>query len=237
MEHNEGVLVFITCWFLMGCASTVELSSVVVDQESKRPIKGAVAKLVNQRDAVLDSALTDETGRFLFTLSKIDKKGRYRVVVVKTPLSEIDADDVQFNRKPPIKPEFVLPLWCAIEGEVKSEDGELVAEAIVVLIQDKQIVDQIETAPDGSFAIETLDPGEYSLRIKHFNHYPAQSNIFPIEQGQILRLNEDRALPVKRIKADEPMTFQQLLQQAEEEGDWSPLPRDIFPSERSLPRD
>lgn len=211
MERNGYVWVLTACWLLMGCASTVKLSSVVTARDSGEPIAGAIARLVDQSDAVLDSALTDETGRFLFALTNLNKEEEYRVVVTKPLLSDPYQESVRLDRKPPIKAQIILPLLAGIKGVIESESGELIMGGVVEVVLEEDVFDQTETGPDGSFAIGTLDPGEYKLRIKHFNHYPTQTDYFDLERGQILQLSEERALKIKRIQDDVSATFSERL--------------------------
>jgi hypothetical protein len=166
------------------------LSSMVVDQKGD-PIQGAIVRLVDASDVVLDSVQTDSAGSFRMHLRKVDKGNTCHLMVVKPLLSENLIEPVYLDRKPPIPPRIQLDLGAAIKGVIHNDADEPIHWAIVELLFDGEVWDEVETGPDGSFSIGLLEPrDDYQLRIKHYNYIPTETEPFELVRGIVGQVTE-----------------------------------------------
>lgn len=191
------------CWSLIGCASSLKLSSTVINKNNNKALSGAVVKLVDQNDIVLDSALTDVNGKFVLKLPQAKKSGEYRLIVVKPLLSDELQEVVSFARKPPVNQLIALPLKSGIKGQITDDrDGKVVSAMVTVAVPGSEkdtFLDETETDLEGKFSFGSLDPDEFVLRIRHKDHYPAETEPLALEPGAVYEI---KGLKIRYIEGD-----------------------------------
>ena len=189
-----GPLGVIVCLFWTGCArSTLQLSSTIVDEYTKRPVNGAAVKLIDESEGalvVVDSTSTQQDGRFFFK-SKLSPTKKYKVVANKALLADDVSEPVQFAKRPPISDQISLRLGAGLEGKVVSvksgrSDSVAVPGAKVVLWESDDPLDEQLTSREGHFSFATLDSSvSYRLTILKFNHLKAQADLPGLKHGMI----------------------------------------------------
>lgn len=225
MRLYASWLIAFSGWLVIGCASSLKLTSTVVDKATDKPVQiRAVAKLVDKNDTVLDSAGTLLDGTFLIKAPPLNKAEQYRVMVTIPYQSDGVQEVVHQDRKPPISPIIKLPILSGLVGVVTDQNNVPIVSAMVKLaLPDagpEDFVDETETGPGGDFSFSSLEPGDYILRILHYLHYPTKTKPFEIGPKKVLQLEP---LKLFRIEPDAPKSFSQMM----EDQDWEPI--DIVP--------
>lgn len=218
-------LIAFSGWLVVGCSSSLKLTSLVVDKDTDKPVQvRAMAKLVDKNGTVLDSALTAIDGKFLIKAPPLNKAEEYRVVVTIPYQSDGMQEVVHQDRKPPISPIIELPVLSGLVGVVTDEnDAPIISAMVKLALPDagpEDFVDETETGPDGEFSFSSLEPGDYTLRILHYLYYPAKSKPFGIAPKRVLQLSN---LKLTRIEPDAPKDFSQLMK----DQDWQSWEPDV----------
>ena len=227
MKSYVSWLIPLSGWLVVGCASSLKLSSAVVDKATGKPVQGytAMAKLVDKNDTVLDSAVTMSDGKFLIKAPQLNKSEAYRVVVTIPYLSDGVTEVVHQDRKPPIVPEIRLPVLSGLVGVVTDgNDAPIISAMVRLALPDagpEDVIDETESGPGGEFSFSSIEPGDYILRIVHYLHYPLKTKPFGVAPKRLLELSN---LKLPRIEPDAPKSFNQMM----EDQDWETI--DIGPS-------
>jgi parallel beta-helix repeat protein len=156
----------------------------VVD-ENGDPINGAVVRLYDSGDALINNTITSGTGDF--NLGDVSAGTGYYVQVSLNNYKDATKSNLDVTSGS-IKDAGTIALItdAEIDGKVVDENGEPVNDATVELLDSNgNVVDTKTTGSNGRYSFSDIGYGDYTIRVSAADHGNGTSSQFTIDAGDL----------------------------------------------------